>query len=102
MNTQLLKQEIAQKLDGLNDLELQTILDLVDFLACRSDRNLETACSSAILKSDLPDNDLATAPLHSVKGILVLQPAIEPVTPKILATALQDTREERSKHLMAW
>ncbi len=101
MNAQSLRQEIARKLDRLADTELQTVAELLDFLAWRSAHRSTMDCP-AEANSGLSDSGANTAQVESINGILVLRPAIEPVDSQILATALKDARMERTRQLMSW
>ncbi|MGL4376825.1 MAG: hypothetical protein ACRCT1_10340 [Microcoleaceae cyanobacterium] len=99
MNT--LKEKIVDKLEIMPEIDLQEILDFVDFLAWRKMNSSKSLSSDEVL--NWPQEKEEDELVHYVGGVLVLKsPSKETRINQDLDTSVNDVREERLRRLASW
>ena len=102
MNT--LQEKIVEKLAIIPDIDLQEILDFVDFLAWRKMTRSKSLSSDEEglnwqQEPEKEEDDL----VHHVDGVLVVKsPSKATRINKDLDTLVNDVREERLRRLTSW
>lgn len=99
MNT--LKEKIVDKLEIMPEIDLQQILDFVDFLAWRKMNCSKSLSSDEVL--NWPEEKEEDELVHYVGGVLVVKsPSKETRINQDLDTSVNDVREERLRRLASW
>jgi Uma2 family endonuclease len=99
MNT--LKEKIVDKLEIMPEIDLQEILDFVEFLAWRKMNSSKSLSSDEVL--NWPQEKEEDELVHYVDGVLVVKsPSKETRINQDLETSVNDVREERLRRLASW
>lgn len=99
MNT--LKEKIVDKLEIMPEIDLQEILDFVDFLAWRKMNSSKSLSSDEVL--NWPQEKEEDELVHYVGAVLVVKsPSKETTINQDLDTSVNDLREERLRRLTSW
>lgn len=89
-----LKQKITENLDLLPEVELQEVLDFVDFLLWRNSKRNETVLPKN--NSNLESSDIDDSPVHYVDGVLVVKATSREKKAEVhWENIVQEMREER-------
>lgn len=89
-----LKQKITENLELLPEVELQEVLDFVDFLLWRNSQLKETILPDK--NSNEESSDIDDSPVHYVEGVLVVKAALKEEKAEVdWENIVQEMREER-------
>jgi hypothetical protein len=102
MNT--LKEKIVDKLEIIPEIDLQEILDFVDFLAWRKmTRSKSLSSDEEVLNWQQEPEKEEDELVHYVDGVLVVKsPSKETRINPDLDTSVNEVREERLRRLASW
>lgn len=102
MNT--LKEKIVDKLEIMPEIDLQEILDFVDFLAWRKmTRSQSLSSDEEVLNWQQEQEKEEDELVHYVGGLLVVKsPSKETRINQDLDRYVNDVREERLRRLTSW